>query len=289
MSDPNLNKEFKKKKYIADLLCKISNIRGELEARRPCVVIQNEEKEIVFKPVFGNGLAKEYLLPFCDLTLSMSATVLSKEQYCREMGFNNEETMFIRLPSVFPIENHPIKPLSIGSMSFKNKANSKPLILKKVVELLEKHKNERGIIHTVNYELAIYLVENIRTNRFVMPKGKTRDKEIQRFLKSRRKDLVLISPSLQEGIDLKDDLSRFTIILKVPYANLTDPWVKKRMDLCKSWYSEAAVMNIVQMTGRSIRSKDDFAVTYILDSDFTWFFKQNKNKFPKFWQESVVQ
>ncbi len=74
-----------------------------------------------------------------------------------------------------------------------------------------------------------------------------------------------------EGIDLKDDLSRLCIVCKVPYANLGDKWTKTRMDEDKEWYITAACMNLVQMSGRSIRSDTDFAKTYILDADFMRF------------------
>ena len=43
---------------------------------------------------------------------------------------------------------------------------------------------------------------------------------------------VLISPSLHIGLDLKDDLSRFQIITKVPYPNKSDRWTnaKRKVD-----------------------------------------------------------
>jgi len=44
----------------------------------------------------------------------------------------------------------------------------------------------------------------------------------------------------------------------------------------------------VQMCGRSIRSEDDFAIGYILDSGFNSFYKWNREKFPGWWKESLV-
>jgi hypothetical protein len=41
---------------------------------------------------------------------------------------------------------------------------------------------------------------------------------------------VIISPSLTTGIDLKDDLSRFQIIVKLPFMSLSDPRVKKKIE-----------------------------------------------------------
>jgi ATP-dependent DNA helicase DinG len=49
---------------------------------------------------------------------------------------------------------------------------------------------------------------------------------------------VLISPSLHTGLDLKDDLSRFQIIVKLPYPDLGDRWInekRKRSGQCISY------------------------------------------------------
>ena len=286
--DSEFKKMFSKVEHLKDIVCKIENVKEEYEDGKPCAILQDGNKTIKFKPIFGKSLAAKYLLPFGSKTLSMSATVLSKEQYCRDMGFNKEETMFIKLPSLFPIENRKVYALNIGSMAYKEKAKTIPKIAETVKLLLDKHKGERGIIHTVNYEVAEYLIKYLKSDRLIMPKGKNRDSEIEYFMNSSKNDLVLISPSLQEGVDLKDDLSRFTIVCKMPYASLADDWVKKRMELSPKWYSEQTLMNLIQMTGRSVRTETDFATAYILDSNFNWFFNKNKNKFLKWWSESVI-
>jgi ATP-dependent DNA helicase DinG len=46
-----------------------------------------------------------------------------------------------------------------------------------------------------------------------------RDEVIAEHVNSTKPN-VLISPSLYTGLDLKDDLSRFQIIVKVPYPDL---------------------------------------------------------------------
>ena len=79
---------------------------------------------------------------------------------------------------------------------------------------------------------------------------------------------VLISPSLHLGLDLKDDLSRFQILVKVPYGNLGDRWIIARYNRPggKEWYSWISALHLVQAYGRSVRSETDWAHTYVLDS-----------------------
>ena len=70
------------------------------------------------------------------------------------------------------------------------------------------------------------------------------------------------------GLDLKDDKSRFQIFFKVPYPSLNDPLVKAKMSAFADWYDWKTGISIQQGAGRSIRSKDDWAITYILDACF---------------------
>ena len=85
---------------------------------------------------------------------------------------------------------------------------------------------------------------------------------------------------MSEGVDLKGDHSRFQIICKVPYPYLGDNIVRKRMAKNKKWYPMKTAISIVQSCGRSIRSISDTAVTYILDSDWKYFYRKNKDVFP---------
>ena len=121
-----------------------------------------------------------------------------------------------------------------------------------------------------------------------MPRGSNRQEILNEFYES-DEPLVLISPSLSEGLDLKDDLSRFCIICKVPYASLGDPWVKARMEKNNIWYTINAAQTLIQMTGRSIRSETDYCDTYILDSNFLQFAKQSFNLLPNWWKDSVIE
>jgi ATP-dependent DNA helicase DinG len=86
---------------------------------------------------------------------------------------------------------------------------------------------------------------------------------------------VLISPSLALGIDLKDDLSRFQIITKVPYPSLGDRYIREKFERDKQWYNLRTALRLIQAVGRSVRSKDDWAHTYVLDSNLGNFIVRN--------------
>tara|TARA_Y100000385_G_scaffold252463_1_gene275940 strand:+ start:236 stop:520 length:285 start_codon:yes stop_codon:yes gene_type:complete len=92
---------------------------------------------------------------------------------------------------------------------------------------------------------------------------------------------------MTEGVDLKGKLSRFQIICKVPYPYLGDKLIRKKMNKWKWWYPLQTAKTILQAVGRSVRSKEDTAATYILDSDFERFYYSNKSLFPVTFKESL--
>jgi Rad3-related DNA helicase len=113
-----------------------------------------------------------------------------------------------------------------------------------------------------------------------------RDEIINEHFKS-SKPTVLISPSLQLGLDLKDHLSRFQVITKVPYPSLGDRWIDEKRKRWEEWYSWQTGLRLVQAYGRSVRSKDDWATTYILDAAFGYFIAKNRNTLPAWFTEAI--
>ncbi len=92
---------------------------------------------------------------------------------------------------------------------------------------------------------------------------------------------------MSEGLDLKDDLSRFSVIVKTPFMYL-DPYVRARMQRDSEWYATQTALTIVQAVGRSNRHKADKAHHYILDSAIVSFLNQYAHLFPKWWMDAVV-
>jgi Rad3-related DNA helicase len=51
------------------------------------------------------------------------------------------------------------------------------------------------------------------------------------------------------------------------------------MERDSTWYPYVTAKSIIQSLGRSIRNKDDHAMSYILDSDWTNFYARNERMF----------
>jgi ATP-dependent DNA helicase DinG len=123
-------------------------------------------------------------------------------------------------------------------------------------DIMTSHRNHKGLIHTTSYGQLNFIKENIsQTNKrrlLVTDPEIQRDEVIAQHVNS-TKPTVLISPSLHTGLDLKDDLSRFQIITKVPYPSIGDRWINEKRKTNRQWYAWQTALRLVQGYGTSIR------------------------------------
>lgn len=247
--------------------------------------------KVQLKPIFVDEYANKLLFERSDRILMMSATILDAEVVAESLGIDKSDMEFIRMDNNFPAENRPILYMPIGSMSYRNKKETLPVLVEAIDDILESHENDKGIIHTHNFSNAEYILNNCKKetrNRLLFQKYYPSKAEMLEDHENSDDPTVLIAPALHEGIDLKGDLSRFQIICKMPYANFVDnPQLKIRMNLSQGYYDWITLLKLVQSYGRSIRSESDHAVTYILDSDFSRLRGKAKKMFPDWMLEAI--
>ncbi|MFY9798271.1 MAG: helicase C-terminal domain-containing protein [Candidatus Nitrosopolaris sp.] len=86
---------------------------------------------------------------------------------------------------------------------------------------------------------------------------------------------------------IKFKFSWFQIIIKVPYPYLGDRWINEKRRINGQWYNWQTALKLIQGYGRSIRSKEDWAKTYVLDSAFVYFVKKNNNILPDWFTKAI--
>jgi Rad3-related DNA helicase len=222
----------------------------------------------------------------------MSATILNNKAFCNSIGLSLDDVKFIQVKSDFPVEHRIIYPLNIAYLNYSNLQSIDIMskISMAVDNLMSMYKNDKGIIHTTSYEQLTFIKYNIskeNARRLLITDPEIQRDEIIFQHTSTTKPSVLISPSLHTGLDLKDGLSRFQIITKVPYPSKGDRWTNAKRESDVEWYYWQTALRLIQAYGRSIRSKDDWAKTYILDSAFGYFIKKNRNMLPDWFIQAI--
>lgn len=242
------------------------------------------------RPLSATKYAEDKLFSAAEkLVVILSATILDFKSFREGLGIS-ESYAELRLPCEFEISNRQILFMPIGSLSKRNKEKNFPAAVDKVRGALNYHPMQKGIIHCHSQEFSDRLRKAMwNEGRLIYyDNGDSKEKEeaLKRHCES-REPTVLVAQSMQEGLDLSGELSRFQVILKVPYPYLGDRYVQERNKRSPAWFTWQTALRLVQASGRSIRSEDDWAWTYVFDSDFKTLVGRAKAILPKWWVEAI--
>lgn len=250
-------------------------------------IIDNAEDEhsTQLKPTDVRMLCQDRLFNGVEFTLLMSATICGIKEFAEELGIKPHEYDSMSLDCDIPAEQRKIHLLNLPALNYQNKHAILPYYAEVIDYILSNYPTSRGIIHTTSYENAEFLLKNCKGSSKRMMIPTKRDlMDVEKLMK-KAKDRILVSPSLIEGIDLKGDLSKVQIFLKVPFMNLGDAWVVEKQRMSNKWYTRQAVLSLIQGCGRSVRSETDSADTFILDGAAVRLFESNL--IPHWMQDAV--
>ena len=245
-----------------------------------------------FKPVWVSKYAQNAVWKHAKKVLGMSATILDPKQVSVNTGLftDNKTYDYMQMPSPFPKENRPVYYEPCANVINKQMDVALPMLAKALQNILDKHPDERILVHTRSYKVRDYLVKRLANPRIMTHSTADRSAKLEQF-KTSDKPLVLMSPSMDRGVDLPEEECRVVVICKMPYPDLGDLQVSRRVHASKDgnkWYAHKTVSAVVQMSGRAVRSETDYAVTYILDSQFEKIYNEHRDLFPKWWKEAVI-
>ena len=294
----DINKIDTKVKYFHTLREKILRTLKMYTKNRKNWIIDIEQKSNIimsatFKPVKINEYTQDTYFKFGDTNIIMSATILDFKIFTNNLGIHDNEYTGIKIKAVFPAESNKLRHLNVCDLSFKNTntdtsyANIMSTIVEKIDEILEKHTDDKGIIHCNTYKNMDFIKHNsTHSNRILTHTPENRLEVIEHHMES-KSGTILCSPSMSEGLDLKDNQSRFQIIVKIPYPNYGDLQIKERIHQDPKFKNYKTSIYLVQAIGRSVRNKKDHASTYTLDSRFPSFCRRNKKLLENFNRHEV--
>jgi Rad3-related DNA helicase len=244
------------------------------------------QKELSLEPIWAYDYLDKYVFSHYDMVFLMSGTILDKNLFCQLNGLDVTKAAYHSIESPFPVKNRPIIYMPIGKMSFKNKEETFQRYIPYIKKIMNKYAGQKGIIHTNSFELSNWIQKDIKDKRFVFHDSTNKD-EVLRMHCETDKPTVLVSPSMDTGVSLDDDLARFQIIAKVPYPSLGSQKNKMRQSNNPDWYAWRTVAGFIQMTGRPVRSIDDYADTIILDGSFGDVLRHSSHFLPNWIQEAI--
>jgi ATP-dependent DNA helicase DinG len=198
----------------------------------------------------------------------------------------------VTVPSTFPPERRPIYIYPVASMSRKTKDDAYPIMAEAVEKVVNKHPDDKVLVHTVSYDFTRYLqgtLAGLSSRLVAYHSAGDKQRAIDHYLY--QPSSVLLAPSLDRGIDLPQDSCRAIVITKVPFPSLGDKQVSARLHSPggQTWYNVRTIRSLVQMTGRGMRSEDDYCESYILDRNFLdMIWNKTRHLLPSWWKEALV-
>jgi len=247
---------------------------------------KSKQKELSLEPIWAYDYLDKYVWSNYDLVILMSGTILDKELFSELNGLDSEKSVYYSLESPFPIENRKIFYMPVGKMSYTKKAETFKDYVPYFHKILKKYEMNKGIVHTNSFELSEWIKRDVENSRLVFHDSSTRD-EMLKFHMGSKDPLVFVSPSVGTGVSFDHEKSRFQIIAKIPYPSLASQKNKLRQKNNPEWYSWKTVSGIIQMCGRSVRSKTDYADTIILDGSFSDIIRFSSKYFPQWFLSSI--
>jgi ATP-dependent DNA helicase DinG len=247
------------------------------------------KRSISFKPTWiTRELAEKYVWEHGRKFVLMSATFPPLPVLAKVLGLSMGDIAYREFPSTFPVENRPVNLKPVANLVYKDMEVESVKVVNEVRRLLEVHKEEKGLIHVVSYKLS-RMVMDIGDPRLITHNGGNKIDIVEEF-KNSELPLVMVSPSSERGISLDGEMCRWICWVKAPFLSLADKLVKARIyksSVGSLWYKSNALMAVVQGCGRAVRSKEDHAVTYILDQQIVKLLTENPGLVPKWFLEAV--
>ena len=253
-------------------------------------IVEKDGLEVTFTPRKVDLLSR-HIFDHADKIVLLSATIVGIESFIKSLGISNEDYDFIDINSTFDPKMSPILIYTDTPLSHNNLMKTLPILVDRIEGILEHHPNEKGIIHTQNNNITDFIKNFIGrkySSRLLFREPGVKNEDILKSHIESKKPTVLVSPSMGYGIDLKDDLGRFQVIVKLPYL----PWLDKRVvairETDKKWYTLQMLSSLIQACGRTTRGENDYSVTYIMDSTFLKIRQEYYNDLPVYFNKRCV-
>lgn len=258
---------------------------------------------LILKPISVRDVGDRWLWKHAPRWLLMSATLVSTDEMIDSLGIDiagkdghglRVET--VTVPMTFPLENRPIHAVRAADMSAKNKETGWPQMAHAIGRIAAKHPGQKILVHCHSYALGAYLWEEVddphRRPKYTYADSRARDAILAEYLDQQHEHgAIIYAPSLDRGFDFRDDAARVVIVAKVPYPYLGDKQVAARLHTQsgQTWYEVQTIRTLVQMTGRGVRSADDWCESYILDDAFLkrMWKGRTKRMLPGWWRDAV--
>jgi len=253
-------------------------------------------KKFIAQPVYARIFAADMVWSRADYYIVSSATILDPKIYVFETGLDKvlkmDEILHLQIPSTFPAENRPIIDVTNGRLTYNERTKNFPIAVKILEKIIELEKGRNIAVHCHSYDMMIG-IENLIDPKYkpllVTHTPATRQEALEKWKNSRGK--VFLCVSFEEGQDWVGDICEAQVLFKVPYGDIKDKRIHKRLTEKKDWkwYRNEALKTVIQAYGRAVRTPEDKAAFYVIDSSFVDLIRRCRKNLPDWFKEALPE
>lgn len=248
-------------------------------------------KSATFSPVWAHRYSERFLFAGVPKVLLVSATIMPiTADY---LGVKPSDSIFREHQSGFHPERRPIYVVPAPRIGRNASDLDYRAWMVKMDQIITDRTDRKGIIHTVSYRLADYIVENsehrnlmefCRRDKYGWGREPARD-AVDRFNRDTR-PRILVGPAFDTGFDFPYRQCEYQIVAKMPFIDSRSKVVEARAKSDKKYLNYVASLRLIQMCGRGMRAADDTCETFIVDDNINWFMHASKQLMPRWFKSA---
>jgi|SRR5579859_1066569 len=234
------------------------------------------------------GRYKEKLFRGIERVILMSATLRPKTLSL--LGIKRDECDFREWPRQFPAANGPVVWVPTARMTHRMSGEDEAIWLRRIGEIFKWGSDRKGLVHTVSYLRAKQIASSINGNHGIPvfvngaadPESSTARQVYERFMASDRG--VLVSPSFSTGWDFPRQAAEWQIIAKIAFPDTRSKLMQARMERDPDYANYLAAQDLVQGSGRIVRSETDRGTSICIDDNISWFTRVASEHMPRWFK-----
>lgn len=262
------------RRQLRNLGRKLANLEN---ATGDWVMAETEERGLRglnFEPLWPGPYAERTLWRGAEKVILLSATITPK--LLDFLNIAKSERYWFDCPSPFPAVRRPIIHIPTVKVTRTSTDSEMRVWVSRIDQIIRARGDRKGIVHTVSYARAKMLKDQSEFRDIMLvPRNGAETKQAVEAFRDSAPPRVLVSPSVHTGYDFPYDLARYQVIGKMPFPDNRDPICAARAKADSEYLLWAAIVQMVQASGRVVRAEDDLGEcvapgTRVLTADLRW-------------------
>lgn len=248
-------------------------------------IVDSNQEGVVICPLWPRDYKERLFIG--EKILLMSATLTKKS--IEKLGID-EDYEWIDWPSPFDPAKSPIYHIDTLRVEYRIPPENMGIWARRIDQIIEGRLDRKGIISTTSYDRADLLLRHTDFAH-LMVSHKRGNTEIGRAVgqfRAASAPSVLVSPAITSGWDFPGEDCEYIIIGKVPFISAQGKLVKARQADDPEWVYFLAMETMVQVAGRATRNTEDTCEVFIMDNNWTWFWRKYKHFAARWFQDRVM-